>query len=197
MSQKFYASPSDTFTSPNGAVGYRPGGPFDCLGPYAKVANCPIDGTDLRRTCYASGYADTTFSIPANTRFRGHHIGGYFTNDDEGIVFNAHRAHWQTLGILAPWTSSSGRIILDIRKDDAKACSTPGKPADADVFALSQREYMREQFARVIDADIRAELAELGAWDTSELADKFQNRIRLLWVACCDIREALHAEVQP
>ena len=97
---------------------------------------------------------------------------------------------------LAPWSSSSGRIIFDIRKDDAKACSAPGKPANSEVFALSQKEYMREQFARVIDADIRAELSELGAWSTEELADKFQNRIRLLWVACCDIRESLHAEVQ-
>jgi hypothetical protein len=195
MSQKFYAS-ADTFTSPNGAVGHRPGGPFDCLGPYAKVKNCPIDGTEIRLTCYASGYADTAFSVPANTRYRGHHIGGFFTSDEQGTVFNAHRAYWQTLSMLAPWASSSGRIILDIRKDDALRCATPGKLADADVFDLSQREYMREQFARVIDADIRAELAELGAWSDAELADKFQNRIRLLWVACCDIREALLAKVQ-
>lgn len=47
MGQKFYAS-ADSFTWPNGAVGYRPGGPFDCLGPFARVTNCPIDGTDLR-----------------------------------------------------------------------------------------------------------------------------------------------------
>ena len=192
MSQKFYAS-ADTFTSPNGAIGHRPGGPFDCLGPFAKVRNCPIDGTELRLTCYASGYADTCFSVPANTRYRGRHISGYFTSDEDGTVFNAHRAHWQALGILAPWTSSSGRIILDIRKDNAKACATPGRPADSEVFALSQKEYMREQFARVTDVDIRAELAELGAWDTVELADKFQNRVRLLWVACCDISESLHA----
>jgi hypothetical protein len=85
--QRFYASPSDTFTSANGAIGHRPGGAFDCLGPYAIVRNCPIEGTDLRLTCYAQGYADTHFSIPAATRYRGQRIKGYFTTREDGVVF--------------------------------------------------------------------------------------------------------------
>ena len=85
--QKFYADPRDTFEWPNGAVGYRPGGPFDCLGPYAKVKNCPIDGTALRLTCYATSYADTFFSVPATTRRKGKSIRGYFTQRDADIVF--------------------------------------------------------------------------------------------------------------
>lgn len=93
MSQRFYASPRDTFTYPNGAIGYRPGGPFDCLGPYAKVVNCPIEGTDLRLTCYATNYADTYFSIPACTRRRGRHIRGYFTNREDGVVFRPTDSH--------------------------------------------------------------------------------------------------------
>lgn len=40
--QRFYANPHHTTASPNGAVGYSPGGPGDCLGPYAKVKNCPV-----------------------------------------------------------------------------------------------------------------------------------------------------------
>lgn len=94
MSQRFYASPRDTFTWPNGAIGHRPGGPMDCLGPYAKVRNCPIDGTALRLTCYATGYADSHFSIPACTRHRGRYIAGFFTVKDESLVFvpmNRHR----------------------------------------------------------------------------------------------------------
>ena len=70
----------------NGAVGWRPGGPMDCLGPYAKVRNCPImvDGVEVgRRTCYATGYADTFFSVPACTRWKGWYVGGYFTNECE------------------------------------------------------------------------------------------------------------------
>lgn len=86
MNQRFYASPTDTFTFANGAVGHRPGGPMDCLGPYAKVRNCPIRGTELRLTCYASGYADTFFSVPACTQYRRRYVGGFFALDGAGGV---------------------------------------------------------------------------------------------------------------
>ena len=95
MAQKFYASKNDTFTSPNGAIGYGSGGSFDCLGPYAKVKNCPIYGTGKRLTCYATGYADTYFSVPACTRYRGNHVRGYFTNDETGTVFHPMDSHKQ------------------------------------------------------------------------------------------------------
>lgn len=88
MSQVFAAR--EKFEFKNGATGWRPGGPMDCLGPYAKVQNCPIEGTQLRRTCYATGYADTYFSIPAVTRIRGARIKGFFTQDEEGIMFRPY-----------------------------------------------------------------------------------------------------------
>ena len=95
MAQKFYASPRETFTFANNAVGHRSGTRFDCLGPYAKVRQCPVtfqaaDGRAslIRRyTCYATGYADTAFSLPAATRVRGKHVGGYFAMDDGAIEF--------------------------------------------------------------------------------------------------------------
>ncbi len=93
MAQRFYASKNDTMTWPNGAIGYRPGGPFDCLGPYAKVKNCPIEGTTRFLTCYATGYADTYFSIPACTRVNGKHVRGYFTHRDDGVVFCVMDSH--------------------------------------------------------------------------------------------------------
>lgn len=80
--QKFISR--ERFEFSNGAVGWSPGGPFDCLGPYAKVQDCPIHGTDLRRTCYATGYANTFFSVPACTRVRGRYVGGYLTQDSSG-----------------------------------------------------------------------------------------------------------------
>ena len=86
---KFRAAERHEF--PNGAIGYRPGGPSDCLGPFAKVTNCPIDGTELRLTAYATGYADTYFSVPAYTRYRGNRITGFFTLEDEGCVFVPHK----------------------------------------------------------------------------------------------------------
>ena len=99
MAQKFYASPVDTFTWPNGAVGHRPGGPFDCLGPYAKVKNCPIQGLERRLTCYATGSPDTYFSVPACTRYRGQHIRGYFSVSDIGTEFRVMDSHKHLLSI--------------------------------------------------------------------------------------------------
>lgn len=89
MAQVFHAS-TDTFTWPNGAVGHRPGGPLDCLGPYAKVRNCPVEGESRHYTCYATGYADTYFSIPTCTRIRGKRVRGFFTHDETGIIFIKH-----------------------------------------------------------------------------------------------------------
>lgn len=87
MSQRFIARELFQFT--NGALGWRPGGPMDCLGPWAKVQNCPIAGTGLRRTCYATNYADTFYSVPAVTRYKGKRIKGYFSQSmDGGAVFN-------------------------------------------------------------------------------------------------------------
>ncbi len=93
MAQKFYANPRYSFTWPNGAVGYSSSSLFDCLGPFAKVRDCPISGTTVRLTCYATGYADTYFSVPACTRYKGKHVRGYFTTDDSGVKFCVMNSH--------------------------------------------------------------------------------------------------------
>lgn len=108
MTQRFYASPHDTFVSKNGAVGYRPGGPMDCLGPYAKVKNCPIykyvDGigyvnTGVRLTCYAQNYANSYWTVPAATRRKGKRIRGYFIDNEDvgGCVFVISTDDWRLL----------------------------------------------------------------------------------------------------
>lgn len=93
MGQRFYANPATRQTADNGAVSFAPGGPMDCIGHYAKVSNCPIDGTDVRLTCYATGYADTWFSVPACTRYRGKYVRGYFTGTETGPVFRVMDSH--------------------------------------------------------------------------------------------------------
>lgn len=80
----------------NGAVSWAHGGPFDCLGPYAKINNCPIivDGKQVARlTCYATGYAETFFSVPACTRYKGKHVRGYFTGSETGPEFRVMDSH--------------------------------------------------------------------------------------------------------
>lgn len=85
--QRFHASSTDTVAYLNGAVGHRTGAWPDCLGPYAKVKDCPIEGSDCRLTVYATDYADTHFSVPAATRWRGRAIKGFITHRDSGPVF--------------------------------------------------------------------------------------------------------------
>lgn len=87
--QRFRATESYEFA--NGAIGWRPGGPFDCLGPWAKVQNCPVEGENRRYTCYAQGYADTMFSVPAATQIRGKRIKGFFTVKDDKAVFHPNQ----------------------------------------------------------------------------------------------------------
>ncbi len=100
--QKFYAHPANTFTWPNGAIGHRPNFPpygIDTLGPYAKVRNCPIAGTDLRLTCYATGYPDTYFSVPAATKYKGKHVSGFFMIVDGNIEFQVSDHHKSRIGL--------------------------------------------------------------------------------------------------
>ncbi len=102
--QTFIARDKRSF--PNGAIGWAPGGPFDPLGPYAKVQNCPIKGTELRRTAYATGHADTFFSVPACTRVKGRYIGGFFTSDADGVSFHPYDRYQPVLRKLLQETAS-------------------------------------------------------------------------------------------
>ena len=97
--QKFRAS--ERFEFSNGAIGYRPGGFADCIGPFAKVENCPVaDSGGMLRTAYASGYADTFFSVPAAMSYKGKRIAGYFTCEDGACVFNVSLRHMHLVPIV-------------------------------------------------------------------------------------------------
>ncbi len=86
------------------------------------------------------------------------------------------------------WSSSSGRIELELTRTQAASCSHPG-PCDADVLALSQIPKVRRQLAKIAPRVLSAELEEYGAWDEAELADRQQNLQRVLWIAAGDIAE--------
>lgn len=60
----------------------------------AKIQNCRIDGTTLRRSVYITGEPDTWFSIPAATRVKGRYISGYVTADADGLyIFHTMDRH--------------------------------------------------------------------------------------------------------
>jgi len=88
------------------------------------------------------------------------------------------------------WSESLGRIELQIKPEDAEACSHSGQ-CDDDVDALRKEPYIREQLDRLSPALVAECLREYGAWDAEELADHESNLDRLLWCACCDISEEI------
>lgn len=91
---RFYASLEAPEYWDNGAVVFHSG---THTATFAKVRNCPIlvngvySGTRL--TCYATGHADTFFSIPAATRYKGQYIRGYFSQNEDGPVFHVMTVH--------------------------------------------------------------------------------------------------------
>lgn len=88
MGQKYIAREKRVFS--NGAIGWAPGGYPDCIGPFAKVQNCPImvEGQEVARlTCYASNVADTLWTIPANTQKNGRYVAGFFYYEEGSVVF--------------------------------------------------------------------------------------------------------------
>ena len=86
------------------------------------------------------------------------------------------------------WTSSCGRIVLQITKKQAAGASHPG-PCDRDVLELSKVPEIARQLRKVNPEYLVEELRGYGAWDDEELADHQRNLQCLLWLACGDIAE--------
>ena len=87
------------------------------------------------------------------------------------------------------WASSSdGRIEIAITEDDAASGSHSGQ-CDGDVAELLKVPYIAEQMAGIDPADLRADLAEYGSWDATELLGHEQNLARFLWLVCGRIND--------
>lgn len=84
--------------------------------------------------------------------------------------------------------ASFSRFELKLTKKQALQGSHQGE-CHQDVKDLSDVPAIRRQLDKIPADDIRAELKEYGAWDETELSDNDENRIRILWIACGNIRE--------
>lgn len=82
------------------------------------------------------------------------------------------------------------RFEIELTKEQALSGSHPG-PCDEDIAELLKVPEIAAQLDKIGDETIKAELKEYGAWDEAELADNEQNRARILWIACGNIREEL------
>jgi hypothetical protein len=82
------------------------------------------------------------------------------------------------------------RFEIELTEEQALSGSHPG-PCDEDVKELLNVPAIASQLDKIGQDAIKAELREYGAWDEIELSDVEQNRARILWIACGDVREEL------
>ena len=87
----------------------------------------------------------------------------------------------------ALYWASFNRFELRLSGEAVSDIARPGPADDAVAYHVSRSESVDWHGAKP-DA-IRAELAEYGAWDASELADDEANRRRILWLAAWNIAE--------
>lgn len=86
------------------------------------------------------------------------------------------------------WTSSSGRIELDIPEGLASIGYHSGA-CDSDIAHLRTLESIKAQLSALVPQVLSDEIKEFGAWDEIELSDHDSNLNRILWIACGDIEE--------
>lgn len=89
-------------------------------------------------------------------------------------------------------TATFDRFELHMTRDDALSGSHQGS-CDEDVEALTRKAYIRDQLDAIGSEKIIEELKETGAWseDDGDFEDETDNRERIVWIACCNIREEL------
>ena len=87
---------------------------------------------------------------------------------------------------MAFWTSSSGRIELDIPKGLASLGYHSGA-CDLDIAELMELDSIKAQLSGIAPKVLSDELKEFGAWDSEELANHEDNLARILWLACGDL----------
>lgn len=87
---------------------------------------------------------------------------------------------------MAFWSSSSGRIELDIPKGLASLGYHSGA-CDSDIEELMNIDSIWHQLSKIAPKVLSDELKEFGAWDSEELANHEDNLARILWIACGDL----------
>lgn len=86
------------------------------------------------------------------------------------------------------WSTSSGRIELQMTLKQAQSCSHSGR-CDGDVALLRQDPKIKRQLGKLDARLVCSELSEYGAWDDIELSDHNANLSRIIWIAANDITE--------
>jgi len=89
------------------------------------------------------------------------------------------------------YESSSGKIVLNITKNQAKTGSHSGDCSN-DILLLSNLPVIKRQLNKIDKEILKDELQGYGAWNEDELQDHEENLQRILWLACGDIEEEIN-----
>ena len=79
------------------------------------------------------------------------------------------------------------RFEIEMTKKQAVSGSHQGECYD-DVVILLECPKIRRQLNKITDEDMQDELREYGAWNEDELSNRYDNNIRILWLAAEMIR---------
>jgi len=80
------------------------------------------------------------------------------------------------------------RFTIWLTEEEAKTGAHPGR-CDDDIDSMLQQDDIKVQLDTTDAEDIRKELSEYGAWDKEELSNDEDNRRRILWIACGNVKE--------
>lgn len=106
---------------------------------------------------------------------------------------NAMNDHLDNLesqhGLVETWFSRSGTIALEIPVERVGQLSEPGAVQDEPTPSIIA-DLIKPQLDRIRYARIEETLREYGAWKDDELEDEEENYVRLVWLACWDLKQA-------
>ena len=87
------------------------------------------------------------------------------------------------------WYGNVDGLSLRITKQEAESGSHVGD-CYTDIKELAKFPHIKKQLNKIDPDTLIRELREYGAWDLDDLQGEHDmNLYRILWIACCDIKE--------
>ena len=86
------------------------------------------------------------------------------------------------------WHGHRPEVSLTMTRKEAQSISGAGQQY-ANVVALARQPHIARQLNKLDPHHVRTELRETGGWDAEQLQDAEENKLNILWLAACDLRE--------
>lgn len=120
----------------------------------------------------------------------------YLQNEFEnaGIKCAMHEEDAEGIDLYPGCFDGLRGLGIEMTHAQALSAAHQGK-CDDDVAALCRLESISQQLDAIGPDTIRDGLKEAGAWDADQLADDYENRLRAVWMAACDIKESYPSDL--